>query len=285
MHTCAPAYSVTDLVREYAETPRQERGYVTMHASSLTTDDPQKKFCGRSYAYAHDLKTSGAVTQALPMHLAVTFSIGYHVQDYVTRAMFPHLVGTWECLKCSLLLDRAPFSPKCPGCGADGNEYFRYHEPRVVSNTTEISGGLDAVVRLANKSVVVEVKSLDKDKFKELKAPFWEHRQRTSLYLRMLEDSDWYGDPLCPVVDHARIIYISKGGYGVKENGVFTPIREYVVERDDALTDTVWAQAKEVSDYRRGLGPMPDRICMEPHESRAGTCPFVSTCFNLRRLR
>lgn len=282
------AESVIDLITQMAQRPQRDRGFQHLNASALTSDDPRRKFCGRAYALARDLgKQEGAVVST-PLHLSVTYAIGYFVQDYVVKALKEHLIGDWWCPNCKKFSHlRGEWFPRvryCPDCDRNDNVYT---ESRLVSKTTGASGGFDAIVRIKGVPTVIEVKSIDKDKFKELKTPLWEHTQRTSLYLRILEDSDWFGKALCPRVDEARIIYVSKGGFGVQmeKGGPFTPLREFVVSRDDSLTDAAWEKAHEAHQYLIGkTTTLPDRVCEDMFDERASVCPFSGECFGAKKL-
>lgn len=282
------AESVVDLITQMAQKPQRDRGFEHLNASSLTSDDPRRKFCGRAYALAHDLGKKEGPIVSTPLHLSVTYAIGYFVQDYVVKALKQHLIGDWWCKHCKkVVATRAEWRVGIEFCLDCKRWDVTYMESRLLSQTVGASGGFDAIVRLKGIPTVIEVKSIDKDKFKELKTPLWEHTQRTSLYLRILEDSDWFGKPLCPRVDEARVIYVSKGGFGVQmeKGGQFTPLREYVVSRDDSLTDAAWEKSHEAYQYLTGKTKvLPDRVCEDMFDDRASSCPFSGECFGAKKL-
>ena len=137
------------------------------------------------------------------------------------------------------------------------------------------------------KLIPVEIKTMAKDQFKDLKAPLAEHRLRTNLYLRLIEESaqGWSN-----LVDTTRaiVLYVDKGGYGIADPQIktwglkegFSPFKEFVVTRNDKETDEHTKRARAVTDFRKKLVGMPAGICMTALSKRAVYCPMKAVCFN-----
>ena len=110
----------------------------------------------------------------------------------------------------------------------------------------------------------IELKTMDKDQFKDLKGPLAEHRLRTNLYLRIMAESS---SPWSNTVNHekATVLYVSKGGWGcadpqLKEWGLkeeFSPFKEFEISRDDSQTDDLADRARTVKEFRAGKVGMP----------------------------
>ncbi len=182
-----------------------------IHASDVTKDD----WCRRRHALAQLLDVK------LPAELISTASELVFFQGnqlatkvIMTAAQQGLAIGDWECFACGLL-HTACKKPKV--CDVEDCECkrFYYREMRVKDLDCGISCGLDLVLEYPTREPweLVEIKTYDKDKFKALRAPLAEHKDRTRLYLKAIDESH---DPVLQRIDtsQARILYISKGGWG-----------------------------------------------------------------------
>ena len=134
---------------------------------------------------------------------------------------------------------------------------------------------------------VVEIKSLDKDEFKKLVAPKGEHWYRTSLYFRIIDDSDHpYKDKIN--LKEGIVFYVSKG-YGNKcddlkeakaKDAHISPFKEYFVKRQDDEVQEIWERAKVLHQFRTGTGKMPHGICPNSMCKRACACTMIKHCWS-----
>lgn len=251
-----------------------------MHASEVTSEDPT--FCEREWAL-YDKTGRRPREVSITAASEVTFSLGRMYQELFTGWLGDMAVGHWECLGCKATYEFCK-QPTCCGVG------FRYVEVRFISRESGTSCGVDVLVDLPTreKFLLTEVKSLKQDEFKKLVMPLAEHRARTSFYLRIVAES---GDVYKKVVDstEARIVYISKGGWGQKDlpimkwkvphDGPWSPFKEFVIGRDDDLTKPYHDRARRLHLFRQG-GPMPEGICGTQFTKRAKGCPVVGSCFS-----
>lgn len=272
------------LHRQLATTERAWR-MGGIHASDVVKED----FCPRHYALL-DVLGKKPGPRLLATCDQVVFAQGrMHatmVIDWLARAGLAH--GHWRCAACGR---EFKWRARPTGCvGGCRSKTFRYVEARVLSLDSGIDGGIDLFVRLPGRPrlVVVELKSCDKEKFKTLKMPYAEHRLRTSLYLRCLDESDFrWRDEVD--VSEARVLYVSKGGWGEKTDvptktwGLrdrgWSPFKEFVVERDDSLTDEFASLARPLWRYRSAGGPMPSGVCPTALCDRAQRCEVRDKCF------
>ena len=261
----------------------KERPLKTVHASELTKPEG---LCPRAYAL-YDVTKKKPGTQWLSTSTKLTFQMGRD-QERNTIEAFAEMgkaVCHWRCLGCSRLHEFQSRPYKCAGCGINA---FKPEEVRFESAVNGASCGVDMLLALGEPKLrPCELKTMAADQFKELKAPLAEHRLRTSLYLRLMAESDhsW-----ASMVNHqkATILYISKsaygvvdetlGGIGVKER--FSPFKEFDVVRDDKATDYLVDRAKIVKDYREKKIGMPCGLCPTALSKRAAGCDYKTECFS-----
>jgi hypothetical protein len=133
----------------------------------------------------------------------------------------------------------------------------------------------------------IEIKSMDKDVFKDLHAPLSEHRQRTAFYLDLLSHSTWMDFDVKIQLDWAYVLYVCKG-FGFKDDyegrtgiadGMHSPFKEFKVKRADHTTlKTVYDKALAVKQFKKD-GLLPKRICPSISCKRAKWCTVKKTCF------
>ncbi len=262
------------------------RSMKTVHASELTKADG---FCPRAYAL-HDVTKIKPKDRWLSTSEAVTFQMGRDLERNVVSWFgdMGRAVCHWRCIVCGTthLFQLRP--AKCSKCGDLWTSRFEPKEVRLESAVTGASCGIDMLLALGgSKLVPYELKTIDKDEFKSLLAPLGEHRERTSLYLRIIAESD---TPWAAQIDTSRayILYVSKGGYGCLDSGLkssginekYSPFKEFEVIRNDALTEEYASAAKVVKDFRDGKIGMPKGICSTALGKRAQNCPFKVPCFD-----
>jgi hypothetical protein len=204
------------------------------------------------------------------------------------------VLGDWRCVHCGWAVAFSKRPSACVECGTKAE--FRYEEVRVVSSVSGIGCGIDMLVRLPHKSLltVVEIKSLKQDQFQSLKTAFGEHRLRTNLYMRCIEESDlpWRG-----MIDTTKgiVLYVCKQGWGVKDTKIpamgfgekpFTAFKEFEIERDDSLTQYLVDLAEPLENWKKEVKRTKDLhrvppagICPNMLCPRAQTCEVREQCF------
>ena len=266
----------------HKEAGRYEPDFV--HASELTREDPE--FCPREWAL-YDLTGKRPREELVTTAQQATYSMGHMIQARVTHwlTLCGLAVGDWRCADCGELHVMIGRPDECTLCGCGE---LAYEEMRFKSRKSGTSCGVDVLVRLPTrkKLLIVEVKSMMKEGFKALKMPLAEHRTRTCFYLQITDESD---DPATREVDttEARIIYVAKGGWGVRdtipatwnlEDGPWSPFKEYVVHRGDADVEHYSTRASMVKEFRDG-GDVPLGLCPTQFCKRAKGCSVVNDCF------
>lgn len=266
--------------------PRPGRPLSTIHASELTKESPE--FCPREHAL-HRLLGLAVNDETPTAAIAMVHRMGRDMGESIVQlaADAGLAVGNWTC-SCGARWD---FQRRPLGCECGSTSGFRYEELRFTSRVSGASCGIDLLARLPGRErlVVVEIKGEQKDEFQALAMVRGEHRVRTSLYLRIIDES---GDPTKRLIDtqEARVLYVTKGGYGVKDptiadwalgDGPWSPFREFRVKRDDEATQMVSDRARAVVEAERA-GTTPAGICATQFVRRAASCRAVHACFSGR---
>lgn len=278
-----PANSIRYLLHKHLSGYDPARPLSRIHASELTRAEG---FCPRFYAL-HDVTKSKPKDRYLTTSEHMTFQIGRDEERNVVNwfAEMGKAICHWKCVACGSQHEFC-FRPKA--CGTCGCRVLEPKEVRFESAANGASCGVDMLLAMGHPLLrPVELKTMDKDEFKALKAPLAEHRWRTNLYLRLIDESDhpWSKQV---ATDRATIVYISKGGYGVLDPELakwglfekFSPFKEYEIVRDDSQTDDLVARAQAVTDFRKKKAGMPCGICPTALSKRAAGCPMKKHCFS-----
>lgn len=268
--------SVKALIHASLAKFEQGRSLSKLHASDLTKED--HPFCPRERVLLL-LTRKQPKPQYINTSLRITFQMGSSLQQLLNEVWLPDaMVGNWVCGSCG---DVRSLSKRPRGhCGRQGIHcQWGYEEVRVIDAQTGTSGGLDALIDVGEPALrLLEVKSLDKDYFKALKAPMAEHLLRTQLYLSLVARSELASAINCKL---GHILYISKS-YGFKDDEIsdgFSPFKEFTVPRNDQAVAYLLAMALAVENFKT-TGGIPDGICPTSMVGRASHCPVVKECFS-----
>ena len=266
--------TLSKFLQEHLEGYSKARSVDHIHASDLTKDTPA--FCPREIAL---LRMTGKKRkdQYIGQSLQVAFTIGESYHDMIRNVWLRDIaVGHWKCPHCDAKIEFSKRPKiKCPECGS---KKWEYDEARFNSQELDVSGSIDLIADLKlQKLVIVEIKSMDKDQFADLVAPLAEHRIRTCLYLKIIESSnEKWKDNID--LDHARIIYVTKG-YGKKtELGKFSPFKEFVVSRNDESIQPYLDKAIMLKKFTDS-NVVPCGICKSSFDSRMKACTVAPECF------
>lgn len=279
-----PKTSLKYRLHQHLSTMDTHRGTDTVHASELTKEGG---ICPRFYAI-NSLVEGTLPDRSTTTSENATWEIGRLWQDKLVEYFSEIGIGisNWVCDNgnCRLLYKYGRRPPECGQCGCTS---FTPKEPRFVSAKNGASCGTDMLAWFEGAWEIVEIKTIDPTEFKKLVAPLAEHRLRTNFYLRIVSEST---DPIAKQVNpkKARILYTTKGGYGVSDMEVrqwgmgeyFSPFKEFEVTRDDKATNEMAARAKVAFDFRNGKHGMPSGLCDTAFDTRAKTCPRSKACFS-----
>lgn len=280
----APPKSLKFFLHRHLSDYDPARSLKVLHASELTKAEG---FCPRFYALA-DLTGYKGKDRWLTTSERMTFQIGRDQERNLVLwfAEMGKAVCHWKCVACGILHE---FQLRPKGCSKCGCKALEPKEVRFQSAINGASCGVDMLLAIdgKNKLTPVEIKTMDKEQFKALKAPLAEHKWRTNFYLRIISESSHSWSNLVSS-EAAQVLYVSKGGYGCADPepaqwglyDKFSPFKEWTIKRDDAETDGLNARAKAVTDYRKQLVGVPCGICETAFTKRATGCPLKGACFS-----
>ncbi len=278
----SPKYSVKNEIHRRLAGWESPRPHFPLRASDLMGD---QEFCPREHAFL-DMKVGKKKASFVGTALRMTFNHGNFMEKQIRNNFLRDMVvGNWECPVCAVTHPTFGKVPQenCPKCHSP----WEYQEPRFPDAYTGISGGVDMLLDIGGpKLLVVELKTIAPDNFKELLAPLAEHKFRTSLYLKLVEESKL---PISASIDttEARILYVTKS-FGVKDTTLkelgikdapFSPFKEFTILRDDSLAETVLRKARVLQVWRETKQGMPCGICYNGLVKRAQECSAISGCF------
>jgi len=256
----------------------------------LTDHRATHEYCPRESALSYTHAKEGAF-RWISTSERLTYDIGNYLHHQIVVKLTASAVGDWECRECQNIT-RGKYMD-CPKCGG----HPRYQEMFFRSPVNGVIGSLDLVVDLdLPKNVIIEIKSVEKDKFKEMALPQAEHRQRVLGYLELLRHvaptDAWVEENIC--LDYGFVLYISKGyGHYFKKKGMgginerYSPFQEFVVRPEGGAQDHVEDTFKRAGMYwawKNADQPeqLPPRItaCNHLKCKRATKCIVAKECWN-----
>jgi hypothetical protein len=269
----APHKTVIDILRKNMAGWDKARDHTTVHASDVT----KKEFCPKQLALL-DITGKKKKDQYINTALRATFDVGNMTSDlFRERWAGDAAHGFWKCSTCGTVSSFG-VKPK-HGCKNHPSDW-RYQEPNFVSTEYHISGSVDVCLDLDSpKLYVTELKIMAPTEFEKLAAPLAEHRIRTNLYMKLIDDSK------SPIrqrfnLSEARVVYVSRA-FGKKHElyGEILPFKEFVVTRDDEALTPYLSKAAEVKWFKE-TGKIPAGICGTSSDTIAKSCSVCSECFS-----
>lgn len=265
----------------------EAREHGVVHASDLMKE---LEFCPREWAFL-DLGLCSKKDNFVGTALRITFdhgrSVEYNIRNNYLRDV---MSGYWRCKVCGTRHPTFGKAPKvtCGKCNWGKGPLWEYDEVSFVSPHSGISGGIDGLVDVGDSKLrILEIKTVDKDEFRKLEAPLAEHRFRTALYLRLVEESEVpESNRINPT--SASILYVSKSfGFkdeSMREEGIkdapFSPFKEFTVTRQDTLVESSVAKARVLHHWRTTQQGMPCGVCSNGLTKRAQQCAAIGPCWS-----
>lgn len=273
---------LSSMLHAHLRTQDMDRPYERIHASDLTKED----YCPRRTALK--IKTNAPRgSRWLSTSENVTFDMGRKLQDSVVHwfSDMKAAYADWKCDSCGHMHQFVIRPGACFKCNCKS---LSPHEIRFKSALSGASCGVDMLVRIGSSTKLkpVEIKTMDKDQFKKLQMPLAEHRQRTTLYTRIIAEDN---GPVAPFVDpsSAIILYVSKGGYGCAQDWLassptfdkFSPFKEYAIPRNDAEVEDLSDLATRFNEFLK-TGQMPCGVCTTAFDPLAQKCSMKEKCWS-----
>lgn len=254
-----------------------------VHASDLTKDH----FCPRAVAL-HRIVNKPLKSSYVSAALRATFDVGNATADLVANQWLRGKAwGTWVCTRCFHVQGFTKLNPLAPkmgsttACASLGCSY-KYQEVKFGSLVMKVSGSLDLVLDLGRpKLTIVELKIMNTKDFDALVAPLAEHRLRTNLYMKIVEESgqaEKYGID----VKLAKVLYVSRG-FGKKNDkhaGEILPFKEFDVHRNDVDLEPYVKKAKQLIAWEENKSVLPVKICKHGADGPAKLCGVAGECWS-----
>lgn len=253
-----------------------DNGY--MHVSSML----HSSFCERMMCLASDTDMP-VYHDSVKGGDRVMWKLGraaeQHVRDqYITAVDKKGILGQWHC-KCGHQKNTGRYNDKIKACGFCKTKNRFYRELVLFDHDAGIVGSPDFPIIIGGKLYVVEIKSIRKEDFNDLKSPKVEHILQAGAYRRM-----FIKDGNEEVADDVIILYVTKDYvYG-------SPYKEFHVNLSDAnsdaqnannVLDLIWEKASNIRQYRQNKGNLPQRqICNSLDSPHAKKCPYAGECFS-----
>lgn len=269
-----PKESIIARLRGNLGGPRQGRSRESLHASDITKSD----FCPRRWALL-DAKGITHTSEFISVALDATFDMGLAVETLVVEHWAgKYSIGNWQCRLCGEY--RSMCSKPDGYCKSGTRHWWKYQQIVIEAPEFGVIGSLDCLFDVGvPKLRVTELKILSTEEFEKIVAPLAEHRLRTSLYLKLLAESNH------PFKDRfnlheGNVVYVSRG-YG-KLNPQWNeilPFKEFEVQRDDSTLKPALQKAKAVKLFREQQ-QIPNGICTTALDKVAKKCSVCQECFS-----
>ena len=280
LNVSKPKFSVIDTLKKSVGGYQPPRPMSTVHASDITKAD----FCPRHWALLELLdKENEKKGMYVGTALQATFDLGNAIAGVViNKWLRDYAVGHWKCRRCHTFrtFQKYPGQNSClKGMQCD----WVYEEVVFKSPVLGVSGSIDVILDLGGpKYHPIELKIMAVKEFEDLVAPLAEHRIRTNLYLKLI-DEDVEHPEWTSKIDTmmGKVLYVSRG-FG-KKHPVYNeilPFKEYdVVRSEDGLSE-IAVRATLLKDFRADKTKIPVGICATPLSKYAEKCNTCMECFS-----
>jgi len=227
-------------------------------------------------SYQHGLPLSEEVQGAMKVVWALGRAAEKHVKDGIISSRGGMGVyGVWQC-KCGASKVREKNQPdesqRCTRCGGSLN---RYAEPLLVDHDHGVIGSPDMTLVEIGWHLAIEIKSMNKEQFDDLKEPLADHILQVMMYRELYRRMGF------TVFDYAKIIYVRKDFMWKRKNNSL--YKEYDVQAEDwqGQVSALFNRAEVITRNNR-TGTLPRReLCSTVDCKKAKSCRRANLCFSL----
>jgi hypothetical protein len=246
------------------------------HVSSLVSLNCARKAC---IVHQHAVLVSNPATAAHRVMWAQGRASENHVRDSIIKATGGSVVfGVWTCA-CGEAQHVGLKPASDFVCARCARPVDRYRELTVFDHHRKITANPDIMLMLNGKVLVVEIKSVASDAFKELTGPLGDHQLQALLYHRVLSENGY------ALHDRVAIIYVRKGFLWTGSNPVGKIYHEFHVDVNSTTSLNMVEDRVSLAETiarANAAGVLPSRtVCSSPDSPSAKTCPVSHLCFNL----
>lgn len=270
----APKESIIGILKHNLGGQHPGRSRDVVHASDISEDH----FCPRKWAFL-DLKNAKTAPETVPVAMDVTFQMGNAAETLLMESWAGDAaVGNWRCRYCG---DNRTMMSNPGGFCKDGRKHWwQYLQITSIAERYDVSWSIDGLFNVGSPQLLMtEIKTWNTKEFEKIIVPLPEHRLRTNLYLKLMDESDHpYRSRFN--LHEARVLYISRG-YGIMNSQwkEILPFKEFVVKRNDVDTKLALQKALALKMFRVNK-PMPSGICATALDKVAKECSCCPECFS-----
>jgi hypothetical protein len=267
-------FRISELLLARLGSVEPKRPIANLHASSLTS---QTKFCPREVVLCKKLGRKPYPGKIDPA-TTITFDEGKDKQYRLNNDWLrDRMVGNWRCDGCGVLKTFCkapkPTEGQCKEC------QWVYQEV-CFSHPTGARGSIDGLIDIHKPTLrMIEAKIISPDVWEKLKAPVAEHRIRSRLYMKLIAESN---HPYRGQVNTSKvhILYFMRGHGKKDEKGRVHPLKEFILERDDASVKPYFDMAQAVQTAKEAEWEIfPEGICSSLFDKRCHMCSVSKECF------
>lgn len=233
--------------------------------------------------------------------LLLSFMKGHKIHEGVQELLgnSGKLFGQWYCPKCGHKF--AGFKKSCWNCG---NEDVVYSELSVIDDDLKIAGHTDGLIDFYGRKMILEVKSMNKDRFMTLVQPLEKHKVQGGLYFDTIDrkKQEWESREY---FTEEEMKFVEKDLSGIlflylntnNERKVEDQLREFefvrsvcgltgssaVIDDIEPILETVKVKREEIANmldkFLNTTTKLPERECENKSDYLARNCPAKKECF------
>lgn len=191
--------------------------------------------------------------------LQAKFDIGHAIHHwYQNKYLGPMgiLKGGWACKKCDAYQEGFMPANVC-SCGGR----WRFIEPQANIPELDIVGHCDGIIDRGDGPWVMDIKTIDPDRFRSLSEPSMSYIYQVHCYMMALQ------------INRAIILYVDKS------SNMGNPTKEIKITLDPDIEKDVIRIANEYKSMKKDKA-LAERTCKTKGCTKAKRCAFSSICFD-----
>lgn len=214
------------------------------------------------------------------------FEVGHAIHNHFRDTVLSSLLcGSWKCVACGQLHTAEtpiPCPDKCEKCGAVRHHAtwhsFHFVEAPLIAPELQLTGSNDGFIMYMGKTRVLELKSMNPDKWKLLQRPMTGHVTQVQAYIGMLREQHQ------SQVNTGVIVYVNKTTGAMKAFLVpFEPaIFDWVKAESLAVVELGKKYAAATAAEIKVLARNPAFNADAPIVCKAATASMASSCASCR---
>lgn len=252
------------LILKAKEKERTDYGQV-LHASDVYN------FCPRRYALYQKYPDAPIQNKVITASQALNYALGIKIQEIVVENSLG-LVGIWECKLCR----RTYYGIMPKKCNTCISSRFKYRELEI-KHKDMIVGHIDMVYRKTDESIIVEIKSMKPEEFKNLDKPKLQHEYQVMTYLYLINRTKLKNKILKDLKvtgKYGYILYVCK-------TAMQEPFKLFTIKYKREFGRKLDKHLEDLENFMNAKEPkLPERICRTKIDLMAKECNLSDICFD-----